>query len=919
MIHNGSQVEAQESCGRLWRFANCEFDDLGLQLRVNGQPVELELKPLELLVQLLDHAGEVLTKEKLLESVWPGLTVVDGSLATAMSKLRRALGDEDSSIVVTVPRVGYRLGVAVQYKSIGATYSTGDLDLKAGNPVPGRGQWRLIRSLETSAGSEVWLAEHPKTRDLRVFKFATSMSRLKGLKREVTVARFLRETLGEHPHFVRLLEWNFDTPPHFLESEYGGLDLAQWAQDQGGLAAIPLQLRLRVLAEVAGAVAAAHQAGVLHKDLKPSNILVMSSDRGPQIKVADFGSASLIEPSRLKALGITNLGLTQTLHPQSPSLSGTLMYIAPETMSGEPPTAVSDIYALGVILYQLVAGDFRRPLAPGWEAGVEDPLLREDIAQAACGDPALRLATASELARRIADLDKRRLERERLAQTKRHEQIVERRKAEARARLPWVAFAVLAFTVAAAISFGFYKMRASSAPRPASVAVLPFQNAAGDSSIDFLRFALPDEITTTLSHMHPLSIRPFANASKYSDPSVDLQKVGRDLGVNRIVTGHYLLLGRQLQITMEAVDVDSNRLLWRDTVNVPAKDFLAMQAQIAASAHGRLAPVLGASVFERNGLNPPRNEEAYNLYLRSIPFTGDPAPNQQALAMLERSVALDPTYAPAWAALSNRSYSASRFGGAGAAMLQRSDAAAERALALDPDSVDAVLELVVHRTERGDLVNSFLQAQNMVRRRPDSAQAHHALNYVLRYAGLLQEAARQCDTAYLLEPQITWGSCSSTFMELGNYKRARDFIRKDLSSEWSKAHAVEILVREGKGSEALQIGAPHIPDWESYNMLLACVQHKPAQEISSLAKAVKSSDDPEVNYFFAAHLAYCGQSDAALRMLKLAIQGKHCSYPAMDTDPLFASLRSNPKFAEVHSSAVECQNDFLAKRDQQPH
>jgi non-specific serine/threonine protein kinase len=121
--------------------------------------------------------------------------------------------------------------------------------LKADDAVPGREHWRLVRALDVSASSEVWLATHPKTRELRVFKFASSAVRLKGLKREVTVSRFLRESLGEHPDLVRVLEWNFDTHPFFLESEYGGLNFAEWAESQGGLARIPLGVRLDLLAE----------------------------------------------------------------------------------------------------------------------------------------------------------------------------------------------------------------------------------------------------------------------------------------------------------------------------------------------------------------------------------------------------------------------------------------------------------------------------------------------------------------------------------------------------------------------------------------------------------------------------------------------------------------------------------------------
>ena len=528
MAHNGSQVTAQESCGRLWRFADCEFDELSLQLRVKGQAVDLELKPLEVLLQLLVHAGEVVTKEELLESVWPGLAVVDGSLATAMSKLRRALGDGNSNVVLTVARVGYRLAVPVHSKPLGALNPWAELGFTQGDSVPGREHWRLARRIDVSASSEVWLAEHPKTHELRAFKFASTLARLKGLKREVTVARFLMESLGERPEFVRLLEWNFDAPPHFLESEYGGPNLAEWAKTQGGLVGTPLEIRIRLIADVAKAVAAAHEVGVLHKDLKPGNILVSTgagNNARWQIKVADFGSASLVEPSRLKALGITNLGLTQTGGPQTTSLTGTLMYLAPEVLFGQSPTAPADVYSLGVMLYQVVIGNFRKPLAPGWEAEIEDSLLRQDIADAACGDPVRRIRSAAELAERLVNLDRRRKERDALEEAAKRTQVLERKRAEALARRPWILAASLALLVGLLVSLSFYRRLQTSSPRLKTVAVLPFQNVGSDHSLDFLPLALPDEVATTLSHTRSISIRPFISTREYLDPGLD--QIGR--------------------------------------------------------------------------------------------------------------------------------------------------------------------------------------------------------------------------------------------------------------------------------------------------------------------------------------------------------------------------------------------------------
>jgi eukaryotic-like serine/threonine-protein kinase len=474
-------VPARHISARLWKFADCELDESRRELRVRGTAVELESKPLEVLIQLLHHAGEVVTKDELLESVWPGTEVVDGSLATAVSKLRRAMGDEEQLTILTVPRVGYRLAVPVQSKAVaGGVWD--DQGLKAGDTVPGREQWRLNKKMGPSGSSEVWLAENPKTHESRVFKFATDGIELKGLKREVTLARFLRESLGERADFVRVLEWNFDTQPFFVESEYGGANLSEWAERQGGLPKVPRELRLRMLVEIAKAVAAAHDIGVLHKDLKPANVLVTArvtaevtaevaagreQDRGRgdghsprwQIKVADFGSGALADPARLGALGITNLGFTETLTPDS-ILTGTLAYLAPEVLAGHSPTISSDVYALGVILYQLMVGDFRKPLSPGWEAGIDDPLLREDVAEAACGDPVRRLKSAAELVERLETLEARRAERGKVELAEQRAQVAERKLADSKARRPWIMVAVILLLVGLGASLVLYRRAA---------------------------------------------------------------------------------------------------------------------------------------------------------------------------------------------------------------------------------------------------------------------------------------------------------------------------------------------------------------------------------------------------------------------------------------------------------------------------
>ncbi len=920
---HSTRVENQtaDSYGRVWRFAGCEFDELSLQLRVNGRAAEVELKPLEVLLQLLLRAGEIVPKEALLDSVWPGINVVDGSLATAVSKLRKALGDENSEVILTVPRVGYRLAVPVQTEQVAAPSPWREIEFKPGDTVPGRPQWCLNRQLDLSANSEVWLAEHPKTHELRVFKFASNATRLKGLKREVTVARFLHAALGDRADFVRVLEWNLESPPYLIESDYGGANLTQWAEQNGGLSQIPLPARISVIAGVCKAVAAAHDAGVLHKDLKPANILVApNSDGTYQVKVADFGSATLIEPSRLQALGITNIGLTQTANVNSTLLTGTLMYLAPEVLSGQPPKAAADVYSLGVMLYQMVAGDFRRPLAPGWEAEIEDPLLREDIADAACGDPARRLKTAAELADRLANLDRRRAEREQQLEAARRQELAERRRTQTRASVPWILLAAVLVAVASFTFFSLHKKSVLPTARVETVAVLPFQNLGGDSKFDFLRFALPDEIATALSYDHPLPIRPFMTTRKYDAANLDLQKAASEMGVTAVITGHFLTGQDQLQLTYEAVDVADNHILWRDTIVSPLQNLIDVRQKMYQQAQGGLAVALGVRNTDAWSNPPatiPTSEEAYDLYSRAVQIPGDPESNRKAIAMLEHVVQLDPGYAPYWLALGGRYYNETHYlrGNGNDEMMKKMMAANERAATLDPHYASAHYGVALMHAERGELLEGYRVATKMLRDNPGNAISPFAVAYVLRYTGLEKEAEAQCETARSFDRQsAALRSCGVAFLEHGDYDKALEFFNLDADTDWTHALTIDVLLRQGKENEALRVRRPQIGAWTSYDMLLACAADKPAAEISALAKKIEPDDDPESNYFAASHLAYCGQTAAALDMLKRTVKANYCSYPAMDTDPMFANIRSLPEFAEIHALGKSCQETFLAGR-----
>ena len=435
-----------------FRFAAAaEFDESRFELRVAGLPVDVEHRALEVLAYLLRHAGEVVTKDELLREVWAGRITVDKVLPNAITKLRRALGEANASCISTQARIGYRLDGTVTRTAVGRQMAS-QLALGPGQPVPGRPSFVLERQLGRTGGSEVWLAEHPKTHEQRVYKFALDVDRLRALKREVTLLRVLQEApsadgdqsserAGTDPadtsRVVEILDWNFETAPYFIECRYAGPTLGEWAAAH--LEAMDTPARLALFLQIADAVAAAHAVGVLHKDLKPANVLVAGEADAPHVRLSDFGSGHLLEPDRLEQLGITRMGLTvEDQGGNGDATSGTPLYIAPELFAGQSPTVKSDVFALGILLYQLLAGRLGQPMVSGWEAHVDDELLRDDLRRATDGNPDRRFAAVAEFADGLRRLDERR------AEIRRHEdeQAAARRDREAlaraQARRPWV-------------------------------------------------------------------------------------------------------------------------------------------------------------------------------------------------------------------------------------------------------------------------------------------------------------------------------------------------------------------------------------------------------------------------------------------------------------------------------------------------
>lgn len=456
---------------------------------------------------------------------------------------------------------------------------------------------------------------------------------------------------------------------------------------------------------------------------------------------------------------------------------------------------------------------------------------------------------------------------------------------------------------------------------PQPIAVLPLQNATAAKDLDFLRLGLADDIATTLSFYPSLSIRPFAATSKYSGPDVDLQKAARELRVADLITGHFLVAGENVEVTLEAVDAADNRVLWRATLRGTTRDLTGVQEQIAARVQHGLIPALGVNTGPNASSNISHNAQAYEFYLRAMSHNDAPnsqgssfsSENKTAIELLQRAVALDPGYASAWAALGHFYY----YEGA----RSRAKAALQRAVALDPSRIEAASDLINMESEEGDLNQAYDDIANLLHQRPDSGAVHLVHSYVLWYAGLLGEAESECEKTRALDAGTQdLASCGHVFIALGKYDRAWEYFHLVSGTEYEKSGQVEILLREGKEEEALK-NLKSLPTTDVYGLLLEpCLQHQPPPDggvgAQKMRSTVMADYDPGIKYGLAAVDSLCGHPEFAFRELRRAIEQDYCAYPQMETDPLLAKIRAMPEFAEIRSLGIACQQHFLEHRRQ---
>ncbi len=751
-----------------------------------------------------------------------------------------------------------------------------------------------------------------------------------------SLERFMREaraaSLLNHPNICTIhdIEDN-NGHPFIVMEKLEGESLKQRIHGQ------PLDLDdlLDIALQVADALAASHAKGIVHRDIKPANIFLTPSG---QVKILDFGLAKLAKSnSNDQGVGTsTDSSLEESL-TQVGVIPGTAVYMSPEQAQSEDLDVRSDIFSFGVVLFEMATGKKpftgtnvvmtlhavinSKPASPRSINPAVPPELEAIIGKAMEKDRNQRYKNAAEMK---ADLVKLKKVTDPMLRSGLRQvsglSVATNTFQKSSSMRTWIiaGLAALLLTAIAAMLVWFVKRRVPTVEAGIrTIAVLPLQNVSNDAESEFLRFALADEIANALTYAHSLEIRPLASTQKYANAEAEPAKAGRELGVGTVVVGHFLRQDKMVMVTLEAVDVKNNRLVWTGTLTAPTDNLIALRNQMARDVRRELMPALGIAREAVETGSAPANREAYQAYLRTLAIPREVKSNKDAIAILEKVVSLDPNYAPAWEVLGRRYYFDAIYSDGGEAAYQRSIAAYSRALSLEPGRVSAAALLAAQEAEAGNLDRAYDDARALLRKRPDAAYAHFSLAYVLRYVGRLDEAQSECDKALAIDANYNWRTCALAFAEAGKAVRAMQFVEQDTGSEWSNGVRVSVLMRQGKILEAQQ-AAPQMtenPMWMR-GLVEACLAKAPATEIHRMAEQAENEllvkQNPEMKYHQGTLLAACGEKQIAFVFLRHAVAGNYCAYQALQSDPLLAGVRGDAEFHQIVEAAADCQKKFAA-------
>lgn len=731
--------------------------------------------------------------------------------------------------------------------------------LPAGHQI---GRYTVTRLLGRGGMGVVYVA-----RDERLGR-DVALKMIAGLTDDDSRSRFWREARAaasvSHPHICQVFEVDEAVEGVFLTMELMEGEGLDTRLARGALApkeAVPITVG------VLGALGALHARGLLHRDVKPSNIFITT--HGP--KLLDFGLArrAVDETVRLEAE-------TQTAITEAGMILGTPHYMAPEQVTGAKLDGRTDLYAIGAVLFQMLAG--RPPFGgigvdamfaalhenpPALQGPSEVVAVDRVIRRAMRKDPSHRHETAEQMAAELA-----------------------------------------AIPLSGTSSAMAVPIRALT-----RIVVPPMRIAKTDPDVAFLSFGLAESVSGSLASLGDVVVRAPAMASKWNEDSSDPRRLAAEADVDLVVSSTLLRSGSRLRVTLQLLDATSGTVLGSSQVKGTLDDIFAVEDAFTTATMTLLSTRrLGVSmpaVVPPARRDVPANPRAFELFLRGMEHARHLTETREARAILEEAVREDPGFAPAWAALARCHRVYGKYYSDAESNDRLAEDAFRRALELNPDLPIAHRYLTHFEAERGRAGEAIARLLRHAHTNRNDAQLFAGLVHACRYAGLIDASIAADEEARRLDPNVStgvgyslahlWGPGSGPHIADRGAQLAPDVL-----------FAMGTLGSADAARESLRhINLDLVPPKLSLTVdALAAMVSKPASEAAAvIERAIAGHTDPEALFLLGLMLVRTGATARGLAVIGGAVQSGYSLLLTLNRNPVFDGVRADPVFLAIESDA----------------
>jgi len=622
--------------------------------------------------------------------------------------------------------------------------------------------------------------------------------------------------------------------------------------------------------QIAEGLETAHKNGIVHRDIKSSNIMITEEGK---IKIMDFGLAKIGEGSDVTRIGST---------------VGTVAYMSPEQTNGKEVDQRTDIWSFGIVLYEMLTGDL-----PFWGAY----------------DQAIIYSILNEEPEELGEIENRELFQEIINNTLKKK--CEERYSQIREILD-------------DLENGNLENNSSVKnviPDIKKLAILPFSNIMEDSESNFLGFALADQIIGSMAYSKHVLVRPSSSIRKFQNEVFDIRVAGDELNVNFILAGNYLRAGDTIRLNVELVDLDSDNMIWRESIELKYKNVFEVQDIVAQKVVDGLHVQFSNEERERMKPDTPQNPAAYEFYLRAISYPYTIEGNKIALEMLNSSIKLDPGFAPVHFELGSRYNQISQVGTSTVVAQDKAEKAMLKALELKEDFLPALANLGLIYTDAGRHEESHEMLMRAVKINPNNAWLHFSLSYHYRYIGFLEESKKEFEVALSIDPgNPRFRSSIITLMYLGKYDEILKTFQLDLEGPFTLNYLGEVAFRNGNKDLAMEYFKTVLTikdEIGEYYFASSFIEYingniEKAKNLT-LQRELENPADSEIFYEIARIYGLLGFPEDCCRALRKSIDRGYASYPAMQNDVFFDSVRSYSEISQLFSKAKKEHYELKTK------